>query len=179
MQLTKSEVGRLARLESTIQAGLQQFVDVGNALVEIRDARLYRDQYETFEAYCRQKWKMSKTHANRLILSAQAVRQLGDIEVKPSTEAQMRPLTKVPESERGSVWARAVSVAGGKCPTAAQVQSAVSGVMSAPREVASTPRGVVFVHRVRLLHDFRKWAAAQHLSTEIIERVVHWLSAQL
>jgi hypothetical protein len=179
MQLTKTEVSRLARLESTILAGLQQFIDVGNALVEIREAKLYQDQYETFEAYCRQKWGMSKTHANRLILGAQAVHQLGNIEVRPSAEAQIRPLTKVPESERGAAWARAVTAAGGRRPTAAQVQEAVSGVVIASRVTAAVPRGVVFVQRVRLLHDFRKWAVTQHLTADSVEKIVQWLSEQL
>ena len=45
--------GRLAELEAIIETGTQTFVEVGNALLEIRKRRLYREQgYKTFEDYC-------------------------------------------------------------------------------------------------------------------------------
>lgn len=39
----------------------------GRALQVIRDARLYRDTHETFEAYCLDRWGLSRPHAYRLI----------------------------------------------------------------------------------------------------------------
>ena len=40
--LSVPERSRLAELEAVVEAGLQTFVDVGLALSEIRDGRLYR-----------------------------------------------------------------------------------------------------------------------------------------
>src|SRR6476660_8234750 len=54
---TESEI--LNACEAIIQKGIQTFVEVGNALLEIRESRLYRGQYSTFEEYCRTRWAMS------------------------------------------------------------------------------------------------------------------------
>lgn len=40
--LTTTETERLTDLETTIERGLKTFVEVGQALMEIRDGRLYR-----------------------------------------------------------------------------------------------------------------------------------------
>ena len=44
-ELSAVETGRLAALEQTIERGLQTFVEVGTALLEIRDSRLYRQAF--------------------------------------------------------------------------------------------------------------------------------------
>jgi len=61
---------RLAELEKTIARGKKTFVEVGLALAEIRDLRLYRREYSGFEEYCREKWGWSRQHAYRLIEAA-------------------------------------------------------------------------------------------------------------
>ena len=53
--LTLTEQERLQCLERIIERGLQTFYEVGTALLEIRDASLYRQTHPTFEAYCRQR----------------------------------------------------------------------------------------------------------------------------
>ena len=50
-------VERLAELESIIERGLQTYFEIGRALYEIREDRLYRAQgIRTFEVYCRERW---------------------------------------------------------------------------------------------------------------------------
>lgn len=39
----------LASCEQRIERGLKTFIDVGQALAEIRDSRLYKGTHETFE----------------------------------------------------------------------------------------------------------------------------------
>src|SRR5215471_844919 len=68
--LTEPERGRLVELESVIARGLGSFVEVGRALQEIRDRRLYREQHATFEGYCRERFRMTRQHANRTIRAA-------------------------------------------------------------------------------------------------------------
>lgn len=102
----------LDRQESVIADGLRTFVDVGRALAKIRDERLYRERgLMTFESYCRQRWEMSKTHANRAIAAAAVVSGLTPIGVIPTSEYQVRPLLKLPESERVDAWGVAVETA--------------------------------------------------------------------
>ncbi len=61
---------RLDELEKVIAKGQKTFVEVGLALAEIRDLRLYRREYSGFEEYCQKKWGWTKQHAYRLIEAA-------------------------------------------------------------------------------------------------------------
>ena len=54
---------RLAELETVIESGIRTFVDVGRALLEIRDSRLYRESYPTFDEYCRERWGFGRIRA--------------------------------------------------------------------------------------------------------------------
>ena len=45
------ECKRLQFLEAIIERGQQTFIEVGNALMEIRESRLYLENYPTFEDY--------------------------------------------------------------------------------------------------------------------------------
>ena len=47
--LSKSENTALAECEAVIERGLATFVEVGRALLHIRDERLYRAAHRTFE----------------------------------------------------------------------------------------------------------------------------------
>lgn len=124
-QLSLIEVQRLNVLESVIDAGLQTFVHVGNALLEIRDNRLYRQTHGTFEAYCGDRWQMSRIHAYRMIEAATVVGNLLPTGNIPTAERQARPLTTLqPEAQR-EVWQVAVETAPNGKVTAAHVQTTV------------------------------------------------------
>jgi hypothetical protein len=49
--LSLAQKSRRTELENVIERGLSTFVEVGNALLEIRDSKLYRETHPTFEAY--------------------------------------------------------------------------------------------------------------------------------
>lgn len=68
--LTPAEVTALANREASIEAGIETFVEVANALIDIRDARLYRETLATFEEYCRQRWGFSDRSGRHLIAAA-------------------------------------------------------------------------------------------------------------
>lgn len=97
MEFSEIESSRLTELETVIEHGLKTFVDVGNALLEIRDSRLYRAEHGTFEDYCRDRWGMSRIHAHRMIEAASVTSNLLPIgNILPANEAQARPLTQLP-----------------------------------------------------------------------------------
>ena len=102
---------RLTDCECVIASGMRTFVDVGTALAEIRDSRLYRATHATFEAYCRGRWGMAKTHANRLVGAAQVVALLAPIGVTPATESQARPLTRLEPPPQVEAWEAATDKA--------------------------------------------------------------------
>jgi hypothetical protein len=102
----------LERLEGVIRKNFGAFYEVGRALIEIRDNELYLmkegGKYQTFEAYCKGAWDMSKGHAYRLIDSANvidAVSPIGDI--KPTTESQARPLARLDPDQQCEAWQKA------------------------------------------------------------------------
>ena len=68
--LSPNDARTLDKLEEVIDRGLKTFYEVGEALLMIRDNRLYRVTYATFEEYCQERWQMTRQHVNRLIGAA-------------------------------------------------------------------------------------------------------------
>src|SRR5262245_42800910 len=102
--LTKSETGALAELEAVVEKGKRSFVEVGSALAEIRDHRLYRATHKTFEDYCRERWGWNRAHANQIISGAEAVRKLPQgMDTMVSNQRQARELAAVAEANRPTV----------------------------------------------------------------------------
>lgn len=82
----------LREAEAVIRAGLATFVEVGNALMRIRDERLYVEDYATFEAYCRGRWGFSDRRARQMIDAAEITATLPTGTMVPDTERQAREL---------------------------------------------------------------------------------------
>jgi PAS domain-containing protein len=119
--LNAAEQAELAQLETVIERGMNTFVDVGNALAAINDQKLYRADHETFEAYCRQRWNVSRPRAYELMAAAEAVSGIPDTLPKPGNAGQAVALARIPEARRTEVWEETVARTGGN-PTAAAVQ---------------------------------------------------------
>lgn len=122
------EASRLADLEGVIERGLSTFVEVGEALLSIRDERLYRLTHGTFEAYCEDRWQMGRRHANRLIEASAVAAALGPNGPKPQSEAVARELVPVMRQDPVSlpvVMAAAQERAGDRPLTAADVRAEV------------------------------------------------------
>jgi len=127
LDLTVQEETRKAQLEATIERGMQTFVEVGLALMEIRDDRLYRAEFGSFEEYCRDKWGWGRAHAYRLIDAAQVVENVshGRQNVAPATERQARPLAALEPEQQREAWERVLETAPNGKITAAHVQAVV------------------------------------------------------
>src|SRR5215203_6090051 len=87
LELDRSEEIRLDELESIIERGLETFIEVGQALAEIRKKKLYRETHESFEAYCKERWHFSGRRGRQLMAAA----KVGTV-VPVRTEAQAREL---------------------------------------------------------------------------------------
>lgn len=103
----------LSDLERVIERGLTTFVEVGQALLAIRDGRLYLDSYSDFDTYCRERWGWSRQYADKQIRAADVSRMLLDTGVPssqlPTSEKQARalsPLRDDPDALRGA-WQEA------------------------------------------------------------------------
>ncbi len=119
------------RAERTIARGLRSFLEVGLALKEIRDNRLYRQHYSTFEEYCARRWDFSRPRAYELVAASEVVADLSamaDIGLLPESERQARPLTRLKDpAERRRAWHTAVRTAEaeGRAVTARDAEEAV------------------------------------------------------
>lgn len=123
--LAPVEASALAQHEATVERGLASFLDVGRALLAIRDDRLYRVAFTTFEDYCQQRWGIDRTYAFRLTQAAQVADVL-PVGNTPANEAQARelaPLLDQPERLR-ETWQQVNEQTGGK-PTAAAIRTVV------------------------------------------------------
>ena len=100
------EQDRLTRLETIIARNQGHFRDMGKALKEIRDNRLYKlTLFETFGAYTKARWDMSKSHAHRLIDAYDVIRNLSPIgDTLPANECQARPLAPLSLLEQRRIW---------------------------------------------------------------------------
>jgi len=104
-ELTVVETARLEQCEQIINNGLKTFVDVGNALLEIRDSRLYRQLFPTFEEYCRERWNMARRTAYQMIDAAGVVENVRNCaQILPATESQARPLTGLSPDQQREAW---------------------------------------------------------------------------
>jgi hypothetical protein len=98
------ESRRLAELEKVIARGKQTFVEVGLALAEIRDLRLYKREYGSFSEYCQKKWGWNKSYAYYMIDSAEVVKALPEkVSTIVDSEWTARELAKVPPAQRAGV----------------------------------------------------------------------------
>lgn len=190
--LVEVESAELLLHEKTIEQGLKTFVDVGNALLAIRDKRLYRQDFGTFEDYCQERWGMERRHAYRLMDAAQAVENVSlGTQILPTSERQARPLTRLEPELQATAWQRSVATAPNGKVTAAHVEATVrtfvtplpqSAVVSQRvSEVVSTE--VRFVPAVAPEEDDEgyDWAQDEPLSVVIAPpaRSPEWTSSQM
>jgi phage N-6-adenine-methyltransferase len=136
-QLSADERRRLDSLELVIEHGLARFVEVGRALQEIRERRLYKATHGSFEAYCKERWGFRRAHAHRLIQSVRVVQALSPTGDTPASERQARelaPLLSAPDRLR-QAWSDAQGEAScsGAPLTANQVRDAVVRRLPADR----------------------------------------------
>lgn len=155
--LTKREQSKLLKLEDTIQRGLDSFYEIGQALEEIREARLYRVEHPSFELYCRDRWGMSKTNANRHILAFKTTKLLAPIGVTPAKESQVRPLTKLDPEDQLEAWRKVVDRAGDASKvTASLVHDVVDTMLEKGQAKVITPKAITrYVNHTRLMKDFK------------------------
>lgn len=83
--------------------------------MEIRDKGLYRDVlgYNTFEAYCNERWGFSASRARQLVAAAETFDDLKSVTPgnTPLYEKHIRPLMSLTTEKKQQVWQKAVETA--------------------------------------------------------------------
>lgn len=124
---------RLIELEALIARSRNYFYNVGRALTEIRDKRLYKQAlFETFESYVKARWDMGRAHAYRLIAFYEVIRNLSPIgDILPANESQVRPLARLTPHEQRRLWKDFVK--SGSEPTALSIKKFIDARKTKPR----------------------------------------------
>lgn len=117
--LTKEEQLELERCQKVITSGMETFIEVGEALREVRDRRLYRAEHSSFAAYLALHWGMSRRSAYTYIEAAEVKEALypGGVQPddpplpSPRASRELGPLKGEPAEARAA-WAEAVEEGG-------------------------------------------------------------------
>jgi hypothetical protein len=140
--LNSAEVLELSSLEATVERGLRAFWEMGQALRQIRDKRLYRQDYSTFEDYCISRWEMSRRSADQLIGAATVYENFErhGAQILPANERQTRPLVPLPPEQQREAWTRAISTAPNGRVTSTHVAKVVKEYQQNGLDAASTSK---------------------------------------
>ncbi|GGO32634.1 hypothetical protein [Deinococcus humi] len=132
-RLTPEERARLAELEEQVLVGASAALLAGRALTEIRDARLYRGEFATFEEYALARFRFSRPRAYQLIDYAAAAGEFEAQGLEVPVERVARALGGVPPEDYRLVLDVTRAVTGKQLPSSADVQ----GVADTVRNMAA------------------------------------------
>jgi len=178
-ELIKEERELLQKHETTIKKGLNTFVEVGQALLEIRENKLYRIEYKTFEEYCQEKWQIKSSRSYQLIDASVFVKNLHNCGQKPKTESQVRPLTSLEPEVQNAVWQETVEKHGENI-TAKKVQEVANDWKETSQEIKQQKNEGVFVAATEkdILQKAKEIKAkkAEEYKQKIVDRIENKVS---
>lgn len=123
--LSESDRLRLEACESVIAKGYQTYIEIGEALKEIRDLKLYRVTHPTLEAYGEERWGMKRQRVYDFIEAASTVQNVrltdklyttnlvNSLSVLPDKTAALE-LAKLPDAEQAKAWDQVIEETDGK-----------------------------------------------------------------
>ena len=150
--LSPSEAAELSICDGIIERGLKSFIEVGLALATVRDKRLYRVSFDTFEGYVEAKCPYGVRQAHRVIASAVLAQSIADQaeKVAPGShlivpkERQARALGRLPADEREPAWREALTIAATRPngePTVKEVERVVAARLGlSPESKVQSPK---------------------------------------
>jgi hypothetical protein len=133
--LSMTELQSFQSLEKVILRGVESFLATGSALKEIRDRKLFREDFQTFEAYVKDRWGFRKSRAYQLIDAADIKADLSTmVDKNPklseiNTERQLRELASVPADSLEKVLGKAAEIAGDEPMTSKIIKEAREQVL--------------------------------------------------
>ncbi len=140
-ELTEEEILDRHLLELKVE---RSFYQAALALRELHTRKLFRSTHSRFDYYCRERFGFSQQNADLLIRAAGVIDNLkvttNGCNFLPTSERQVRPLTKLTPDEQRIVWEEAVEKVGGKVPSGRIVQ----GIVERLYERDNTPPAILF-----------------------------------
>lgn len=171
-QLNVLERKSLRKCEARIKEGMATFVDVGNALAEIRDGKLYREGHKTFDAYCKEKWEMTPQYAKRLVNASKTTEALKSetiVSVLPANEAQAKELSGLQPETAAEVME---TVAAEGPVTAAKIRETVTKATGAKPPKAEKSNGKPPKQYPRS-HWYKQWDNAIGPIVRLVDKIAN------
>ena len=110
------------RLDGVVAGGKDAFIEVGLALAEIQERKLYKvGGFKSFDAYCQDRHSIGRHRGYQLIKESKAAKSVEHVQQKPNAR-QSAELAKAPQEVQAEVWEEVVEEGE---PTAAKVQAKV------------------------------------------------------
>ncbi|CAA6679307.1 Unannotated [Lentimonas sp. CC4] len=156
--LSDEERREFRRLDQMVAKAAKAFVDAGIALARIKEGKLYRQRFKTFEEYCADVHNISRSYAYHLAKAGTIVREMSTIvDISRESldllkcEAHVRELARLPDVEsRGEVLE---IVAEGNEVTAARIREAVEAKLEATPKPSRSPSPSVRIQNAKRLLD--------------------------
>ncbi len=131
IKLTSDELVQLGQCEQIIEQGLDTTQQVVSAMMTIKENKLYRQDYGSWESYCSSRWGFGANYASKLI-NAERVREI----VPVANERQARELAQFSDEEKVEIWEDAKERAGGEDKITAKILSEAARRRKDPNEFA-------------------------------------------
>jgi hypothetical protein len=157
--------------EEVIRMGLGTFVEVGQALADIRDSGQYREAgFGSFEDYCRDRWGLGRGWANAQISASRVYRAISvhDHEQLPQNVEQTTPLAPVLNSHGeeavSRAWAEIVASHQGNGPiTGREIRAFLNPAVSvAPTKRPMSDAYLSALDKVEAALKGLRWAVRTH-----------------
>lgn len=153
-QLSITERKTYKALKETIRHGLKAYIEMGQAFYRIREERLYREDYSTFQEFVVQEWSVSREFVDATIRATETAEKFQSANVPaPVSKTHALELSKIEgDSERVEAWKHVIRITEGK-PTVEDVRNVVreysrapkTGPIYARKSVALTPQNWKYV----------------------------------
>lgn len=168
VELTVIEKAKLENLEMVVEQNIGSALKAALALRTIRDEKLYREAYLSFDEYTQTRFGFQRAHAYRLIQYADVtdvVSPVGDI---LPNERQARELARLDETQQQQeAWEEVVSTTEGE-PTAEETRKVVERKLggSDPAERATKPAKAKLKRPQEFDHFKRAWGLLDDFEEE-------------
>jgi hypothetical protein len=176
------ELASLTECEAVIQHSIDSFLEAGRALMAIRDQRLYKGRYATFDEYCHTRWGFTRQRSSQLIGAAEVAAVVADAPassnghlpapapiVNERVARELAPLRGEPERMR-EVWQDATAQAAeyGRQATSSDVRRIVRG--QAMGEVTPSPQEPQPGSQVKVDEIVEDWALIARGAKQVLEK---------
>lgn len=173
-ELTEEEIKDRHLLELKVERSFYQAV---LALRELHTRKLFRSTHSRFDYYCRERFGFSQQNADLLIRAAGVIDNLkvttNGCNFLPTSERQVRPLTKLTADEQRQVWEEAVEEVGGKVPSGSLVKSIVERLKerdTTPPPIPSKPGDVFLISAAS--GELKKYSGCWAIATQVNDYTV-------